>query len=43
MTIKQMIGDNAIFLDTDAFAEQITYNGTPITAVVALAAFFHSR
>jgi hypothetical protein len=37
MTIKeQILADNAIFLDTDAFAEQITYNGTPITAVVAL-------
>ena len=37
MTLKtQTKADNAIFLDTDAFAEQITYNGAQITAVVAI-------
>lgn len=37
MSIKEQIAkDNAIFLDVDAFAEEITYNGAPILAVVAI-------
>ena len=35
MSIKdQIIADNTIFLDINAFAEQITYNGVQITADV---------
>ncbi|QDR81346.1 head-tail joining protein [Sporomusa termitida] len=37
MSIKEQIArDNAIFLDLDAFAELILYNGRQIPAVVAL-------
>jgi hypothetical protein len=37
MSIKsQIIVDNAIFLDLDTFAEQITYEGKTISAVVVI-------
>jgi hypothetical protein len=37
MSIKsQIIADNAIFLDLNAFAEQITYNGIKISAIVVI-------
>lgn len=37
MSLKnQIIADTAIYLNTDEFAEKITYNGTEITAVFEL-------